>query len=207
MADALLRRRRLHLHSRQLRVNAGPTWRAGYPDGHRGVSEIWIIEGSDPNEDQVWSCLSFAKERRSAIPTEPTVHSIAAVRGARKVACLSRNLERRRAKASANGSAACAQVLTVPAPTHAGNDWRLQAFPKNRTAEAPASHCHRSLQGQKRERASPTDRTFCANSTLAMPPNFSLNADRTVAAVRLACLPVNLALDLRRDDTHFIVDF
>jgi len=155
MADALRGRRRLHLHPRQLRVNAGPAWRAGCPDGHRGVREIWIIEGSDPNEDQVWSCLSLAKQRGTAIPTEPTVHSIAAIRGARKVACLSRNLERRRAKASANRSAACAQVLTVPAPTYAGNDWRLQAFPNNRTAEAPASHCHRLLQVSKSRRGQP----------------------------------------------------
>ena len=148
MADALRRRRRLHLHPRQLRVNAGPMWRAGCPDGHRRGGEIWIIEGADPNEDQVWSCLRLAKERSTAIPAEPTVHSIAAVRNARKVARLSRNLERRRAKARANRSAACAQVLTVPAPAHARNDRRLQAFPANRTAEASSSHCHRSLQGQ-----------------------------------------------------------
>jgi len=164
MADALRRWRRLHLHPRQLRVNAGPTWRAGCPDCHRGVSEIRIIKGSDPNEDQVWSCLGLAKERSTAIPAEPTVHSIAAVRDARKVACLSRNLERRRAKAGANRSAACAQVLTVPAPTHSRNDRQLQAFPANRAAEAPASHCHRSLQGQKRGEGPPqTDRTFCAH--------------------------------------------
>jgi hypothetical protein len=171
MANALRRRRRLHLHLRQLRVNAGPTWRAGCPDGHRGVGEIRIIEGSDPNKDQVWSCLGLAKKRCTAIPAKPTVHSIAAVRDAREVACFSRNLERRRAKASANRSAACAQVLTIPAPTHARNDRRLQAFPANRTAEAPARHCHRSLQGQKRERPSPTDSTFCADATLAKPPN------------------------------------
>ena len=155
MADALRRRRRLPLHPRQLRVNAGPTWRAGCPDGHRRANQIRVIESSDPNEDQVWSCLGLAKERSATIATEPTVHSIAAVCDARKVAHLPRNLERRRAKASANRSAACAQVLTVSAPTHARNDWRLQAFPANRTAEAPASHCHRSLQGQKPERPSP----------------------------------------------------
>ena len=171
MANALRRRRRLHLHLRQLRVNAGPTWRAGCPDGHRGVGEIRIIEGSDPNKDQVWSCLGLAKKRCTAIPAKPTVHSIAAVRDAREVACFSRNLERRRAKASANRSAACAQVLTIPAPTHARNDRRLPAFPANRTAEAPASHRHRSLQKQTRETPTQADRTVCADSSVAMPPD------------------------------------
>jgi hypothetical protein len=176
MADALRRRRRLHLHPRQLRVNAGPTWRAGCPDGHRGVSEIRIIKSSDPNEDQVWSCLGLAKERSTAISTEPTVHLIAAVRDARKVACLSRNLERRRPKAGANRSAACAQVLTVPAPTHARNDRQLQAFPANRTAEAPASHCHRSLQGQNRGE-DPPNRSYVLRPSAAMPPNLSFHTD------------------------------
>ena len=155
MADALRRRRRLHLLPWDLRVNAGPTWRAGCPDGHRGAGEIRIIKSSGPHEDQVWSCLGLTKKRSTAIAAESTVHSIAAVRDARKVACLSRNLEHRRAKAGANRSAACTQVLTVPAPTHARNDWRFQAFPANRTAEALSSHCHCSLQGQKRGRSKP----------------------------------------------------
>jgi hypothetical protein len=172
MPDALRRRRRLHLHQRQLPVDAGPTRRAGCPDGHRWASEIRIIEGSDPNEDQVWSCLGLAKERSAAVPAEPPVHSIAAVRHARKVACLSRNVERRRAKARVNRSAAGTQELTVPAPTYARNDRELQALPANRAAEAPASQCHRSLQGQEPMGGpSSTDRTFCTDSTPAMPPN------------------------------------
>jgi hypothetical protein len=146
MADTLRRRRWLPLHPRQLRVNAGPAWRAGRPDGHRGAGEIRVIESSDTNEDQVWSCLGLAKERSAAVAAEPTVHSTAAVCDARKVACFSRNLEGRRVKAGANRPAASAHVLTVPAPTDARCDWQFQAFPANRTAEAPASHCHRSLQ-------------------------------------------------------------
>src|SRR5204863_4224312 len=129
MADALRRRRRLHLLPWDLRVNAGPTWRAGCPDGHRGAGEIRIIKSSDPHEDQVRSCLGLTKERSTAIAAESTVHSISAVRDAREVACVSRNLEHRRAKAGAHGSAARTQVLTVSTPTHARNDWRLQAFP------------------------------------------------------------------------------
>jgi hypothetical protein len=97
----------------------------------------------------VWSCLGLAKERSAAIPAEPPVHSIAAVRHARKVPCLSHDLERRRAKTRVNRSAACAEVLTIPAPTYARNDRELHALPANRTAEAHASHCHRSLQGQE----------------------------------------------------------
>src|SRR5207253_4457725 len=134
IANALRRRRPLPIHLRQLRVTACPSLRAVCPDRQRGLCEILIIESSDPNKDQVWSCLGLAKKRCTAIPAKPTVHSIAAVRDAREVACFSRNLERRRAKASANRSAACAQVLTIPAPTHARNDRRLQAFPANRTA-------------------------------------------------------------------------
>jgi hypothetical protein len=155
MAAALHRRRWLSLHLRQLRVNAGPGWRAGRPDGHRRTGEIRVVECSGSNEDQVWPGLGLAEQRCAARAAETTVHSIAAVCDARKVTCFARNLERRRAKAGANRSAACAQVLTVPAPTNARNDWRLQAFPANRTAEAPASYCHRSLQSQKRGRPSP----------------------------------------------------
>ena len=119
MADTLRRRRRLHLHPRELRVNAGPTRRAGCPDGHRGAGEIRIIKSSDPHEDQVGSCLGLAEDRGTASDAESTVHSIAAVRDAREVASLSRNLEHRRAKAGANRSTACTQVLAVPTPAHA----------------------------------------------------------------------------------------
>ena len=148
MADALHRRRWLTLRPRQRRVDAGPGWRAGRPDGRRGAGELRVIECSDPNEDQVGSGLGLAEQRGAAFAAETTVHSIAAVCDARKVTCLSRHLERRRAKARANRSAACAQVLAIPAPTHARDDGGLRAFPANRAAEAPASHCHHSLQGQ-----------------------------------------------------------
>ena len=189
MANALRRRRRLHLHLRQLRVNAGPTWRAGCPDGHRGAGEIWIIERSDSNEDQVGSCLSLAKEWSTAISAKATVHSIAAVRGAQKVARLSRNVERRRAKASANRSTSRAQVLTVTAPTHARNDRRFPAFPANRTAEASASYCHRSLQYQKRENAHANRSYLLRRSSVAMPPNHSIEGTSTIRLRLLAAAP------------------
>jgi hypothetical protein len=171
MADALHRRRWLSLHLRQLRVNAGPGWRAGRPDGHRRTGEIRVVECSGSNEDQVWPGLGLAEQRCAARAAETTMHSIAAVCDARKVTCFSRDLERRRAKAGANRSAACAQVLTVPAPTNARNDWRLQAFPANRTAEAPASYCHRSLQSPKAGKAQPTDLTVRVNAAFATRQN------------------------------------
>src|SRR4051812_7773233 len=123
MADALRRGRWLSLRLRQLRVDAGPRWRTGRPDRHRGSSEIRVIECSGSNEDQVRSRLGLAKERCAALAAETAVHSIAAVRNARKVPRLTRHLESRRAKTSADRSASCAQVLTVPAPTHARNHW------------------------------------------------------------------------------------
>jgi hypothetical protein len=86
--------------------------------------KIWIIEGPNPNEDQMWSCLSLAKDRSTAIWAKPAVHSIAAVRHAREVARLPYDLERRGAKASTNRSAARAQVLAIAAPAHPRSDRR-----------------------------------------------------------------------------------
>ena len=148
---SLSRRWRLSVHARQRCVNASPARRAGCPDRHRRAGKIRIIEGSDTNEDQMRSCLGLAEERRAAVRAKPAVHSIAAVCDAREVARLPCNLESRSAKAGANRSAACAQVLAVSAPAHARNDGRLHALPSNRTAQAPAGHCHRALQGQGRQ--------------------------------------------------------
>src|SRR6478609_6715168 len=130
-------------------------WRAGCPYRHCRAGKIGIIEGSNPNEDQMWSCLSLAKDRSTAIWAKPAVHSIAAVRHAREVARLSYNLERGGAKASTNGSASRAQVLAIAAPAHPRSDRRLSALPTNRTAKAPACHCHCALQRQNKGIAAP----------------------------------------------------
>ena len=143
---------RLPFHPRQRCVDASPARCAGCPDRHRRAGKIRIIEGSDTNEDQMRPCLGLAEERRTAVRAKPAVHSIAAVCDAREVARLPSNLESRSAKAGANRSTACAQVLAVPAPAHARNDRRLHALPSNRTAQAPAGHCHRALQGQGSQR-------------------------------------------------------
>ncbi len=134
--------RRLLFCTRQTRINTSPTRRTGGPDRHRRVGKIWIVESPSPNEDQMGSCLSLAKERSAAIGAEPTVHSIATVGHTRKVARFSYDLERCGAKASTNRSAACTQVLAIAAPAHARGDWRFRALPANRAAKTPACHCH-----------------------------------------------------------------
>ena len=136
-------------HTRQSCINACPTRRAGCPDRHCRADKIGIIEGPNPNEDQMWSCLSLAKDRSTAIWAKPAVHSIAAVRHAREVARLPYDLERGGAKASTNGSASRAQVLAIAAPAHPRSDRRLSALPTNRTAKAPACHCHCALPASK----------------------------------------------------------
>ena len=151
--------------SRQRFVNASPTRRAGCPDRHCRAGKIGIIEGPNPNEDQMWSCLSLAEERSAARCAEPAVHSIAAVRHARKVACLPDDLERLGAKTSTNGSAARAQVLAIAAPAHSRCDRRFSALPTNCTAKASSCHCHCALQGQAEHMVLPD---ICS---IPVPPN------------------------------------
>jgi hypothetical protein len=158
-------RRWLPFHTRQRCINACPTWRAGCPDRHCRAGKIWIIEGPNPNEDQMRSHLSLAKDRGTAIWAKPAVHSIAAVCHAREVTCLPYDLERLGAKASTNRSAARAQVLAIAAPARPRSDRRLSALPTNPTAKAPACHCHCALQDQCREKCS------SANRTRILPPN------------------------------------
>ena len=153
MARQLGRGRWLPFHTGQSCINASPTRRAGCPDRHCRAGNIRIIEGANPNEDQMRSCLSFAKKRSTATWAEPAVHSTTAVGHAREVACFPDGLESVRTKASANRSAARAQVLAIAAPAHSGSDRRFGALPTNRTAKAPASHCHCALQGQAQRNA------------------------------------------------------
>ena len=155
MARQLSRGRWLPFHTRQRCIDASPMWCARCPDRHCGAGNIGIIEGPNPNEDQMWSCLSLAKDRSAAIWAKPAVHSIAAVRHAREVARLPHDLERGGAKASANRSASPAQVLAIAAPAHPRSDWRVSALPTNRTTKAPACHRHCALQCQNRGNAAP----------------------------------------------------
>ena len=133
MAGQLCCGRWLLFHTRQSCINTSPTRRTGGPDRHCRVGKIWIVESPSPNEDQMRSCLSLAKERSAAIEAEPSVHSTATVRHTREVARLPYDLERCGAKASANRSAACTQVLAIAAPAHPRGDRRFRALPANRS--------------------------------------------------------------------------
>jgi hypothetical protein len=177
MAGQLFRGRRLLFHTRQTCINTSPTRRTGGPDRHRGVGKIWIVESSSPNEDQMRSSLSLAKERGAAIGAEPAVHSIATVGHTREVARVSYDLEHCGAKASANRSAACTQVLTIAAPAHPRGNWRFRALPANRTAKTPACHCHCDLQGQERGLTSPRIVRLPAFSNPAVPPKPSFHTE------------------------------
>src|SRR5688572_20459360 len=148
MTRTLCRGRRLLFRTRQSWINASPTRCTGGPDRHRRVGEIWIVEGSSANKDQMRPCLGLAEERRAALGAEPAVHSIATVGHTREVARSPDDLERCRAKASANRSAACTPVLAIAAPAHARCDWRFHALPANRTTKTPACHGHRTLLGR-----------------------------------------------------------
>jgi len=143
------RRRWLFFHAGQRSINASPMWRAGCPDSHCGPGKIRIVEGPNPNEDQMWSRLSLAKERSATIGAKSAVHTITTVCHTYEVARLPYDLERRGGKASANGSAAGAQVLAIAAPAYPRGDRRFRAFPADRAAQALTCQCHRALQGQR----------------------------------------------------------
>jgi hypothetical protein len=170
MTRRLRRGRRLLFHARRGIINASPRWRARCPDGHRRLGELRIVERSNPNEDQMRSSLGLAKQGRATARAEAAVHPIAAVRHTRVVARRTRDLEGRCAKASANGSAACAQVLAIAAPARSRSDRRFSALPMNRTAKATACQCHVALQGQS---AAASEIVF-SGIFRTMPPNPSL---------------------------------
>ena len=148
MVRGLRSGRRLFFHARRSIANARPRWRARRPDGHRRLRELWIVERSNPNKNQVWAGLGLAEQRGATARAEAAVHAIAAVRDTRVVARRTRDCEARCAKASAYRSAACAQVLAIAAPAHARGNRRFSALPANRTAKATARHSHAALQGR-----------------------------------------------------------
>jgi len=138
--------RRLPFHPRRGLVHASPRRCAHRPDRHRRLRELRIVERADPYEDQMGPRLGLAEQRSAAARAEAAVHPIAAVGHARVVARRPGDLEGCRAKASADGPAACAEVLAIPAPADPRGDWRLGALPTNRAAKATACHCHVCLQ-------------------------------------------------------------
>ena len=140
--EQLCCRRWLLFHTRQCRINTSPMRRTGGPDRHCRGGKIWVVECPNPNEDQMRSCLRFAEERSAAVGAESAVHATATVCHTREVARFPYDPECCRAKASADRSAACTQVLAIAAPTHPRGDWRFRALPANCTAKAPACHRH-----------------------------------------------------------------
>jgi hypothetical protein len=153
MTANLCCRRRLPFQTRQSCINASPTRGTGRPNRHRRVGKIRIVECPRSDEDQVRSCLGLAEERSAAIRAEPTVHSVPTIGHTREVTHPPLDLERSGAKAGANRSTACAQILAIAAPAHPGRDWRLCALPANRAAKTPACDCHCALQAQERGKA------------------------------------------------------
>jgi hypothetical protein len=171
VARQLGRRQWLPFHAGQSCINASPTWSAGCPDRHCRAGKIRIIKGPNPNEDQMRACLGLAKERRTATWAESAVHSTTAVGHAKEVTRRPGDLESLRTKASANRSAACAQILAIAAPAHARSNRRFSALPTNRPAKAPACHCHCALHGQALGNTVPQIVLLAVCSFPAMPRN------------------------------------
>src|SRR4051812_26827629 len=109
-------RRRLILHLRQLRIDAGPARSGRGPDRHRRIGEIRIVEGPNADKDQMRTRLCFAEEWRPARWAESPVHPVPTIRDAWIVAGLTRYGERSCAEAGVDGSASGTEILAVPAP-------------------------------------------------------------------------------------------
>ena len=130
------RRRRLPLHFQQRSVDLRPARCGRCPDRHRGLREVWIVEGADSHEDEVRPRLGLAEERRSARRTEPPMDLVPAVRDASIIAGLSDHGERFPAEAGIDRSAPGAEILAVPAPAYACHNGRLGALPVDCPTEA-----------------------------------------------------------------------
>ena len=152
------RRRWLSFHARQRRVDASPARCARRPDRHCGAGTIRIVEGANPNEDQMRSCLGLTEQRGAANRTKATAHPVTAVREAREAARLPDDAEGLGSKARADCSAACAQVLAVAAPAHPRRDRRCRTVPTNSATKAAPCQCHctSTVQVEKLLAADPT---------------------------------------------------
>ena len=136
------RRRWLLLHLRQRCVDLGPVGRGLRPDCHRRLSEIRIVESANSHEDQMRPCLGLAEQRCPARRTESPVHLVATGRDTSIVVRLSGHCEGGGAEASVDCSAARADILALPTPTRARDNWRLRAFPADCPAEASSCDRH-----------------------------------------------------------------
>ena len=180
---------------RQRCVDLGPARRGRRPDCHRRLSEIRIVESADSHEDQVRPRLGLAEERCPARRTESPVHLATTVRDASIVVRPSGHGEGGRAEASVDRAAARTDILAVPAPAHASDNWRLRAFPADCPAEASSCDCHSVFQskeayviaasyvGEHKLGKSPRERPAVPLLSGTATPNLSLNAD----APRRAC--------------------
>ena len=137
------------LHLRQRCVDLGPVGRGGRPDCHRRVSEIRIVEGTDSHEDQMRPRLGLAEERCPARRTESPVHLATTVRDASIVVCPSSHCEGGRAEAGVDRAAPRTDILALPAPAHASDNWRLRAFPADCPAKASSCDCHSVFQSKE----------------------------------------------------------
>ena len=81
-------------HTRQRRIDAGPTRCLGSPDRGRWTNEFAIIESAGPDENEMGSSLGFAEYLRSAPRTKAPVHRVAAVGNTGKVAKLTFHADR-----------------------------------------------------------------------------------------------------------------
>ena len=145
----LSRGRRLLLHLRQRRVDLGPVGRGRRPDCHRRLSEMRIVESADSHEDQMRPHLGLAEERCPARRTESPVHFVATVCDTSIVARLSGHREGGSAEASVDRAAARTDILALPAPAHARDNWRLRAFPADCPAEASSCDRHSVFQSKE----------------------------------------------------------
>jgi hypothetical protein len=60
-------------------IEACPSWRRGSPDRQRWVGDLWVIERTCADKDQVRANLGLAEEVRSAFRAKSAVHNVAAV--------------------------------------------------------------------------------------------------------------------------------
>jgi hypothetical protein len=67
-------------------IEARPSWRLGSPDRQRWFGDLWVIERTRADKDQVRAYLGLAEEVRSAFRAKSTVHNVAAVGDAAVIA-------------------------------------------------------------------------------------------------------------------------
>jgi len=159
--------RRLFFHLRQRCVDLGPVGRGRRPDCHRRLSEIRIVERADSHEDQMRPRLGLAEERCSARRAESPLHLVATVRDASIAVRLSGHREGGSAEASVDRAAARTEILALPAPADACDNWRLRAFPADCPAETSSCDRHNAFQSKEAELliANPTSASQAAQIT------------------------------------------